>query len=173
MPRAKTPATGLTDTWGRNNRKLTDKSCPECGAIFRPLRSTSTYCSRPCARKKNGGHNAKPETWWTNSKGYIEGRIWRDGKQVRVKKHRLVMEQYIGRTLLPNEDVHHKDGDKQNNDIDNLELLLHGDHSRVTNGERTYERGYCLHLSDEERESRARRMREVRARAAINKVKGE
>jgi len=81
------------------------------------------------------------------------------------------MEQYIGRTLLPNEDVHHKDGDKQNNDIDNIELLLHGDHSRVTNGERTYERGYCLHLSDEERASRARR--EVRARAAINKAKGE
>jgi len=37
-------------------------------------------------------------------------------------EHRLVMEQHLGRKLLPKENVHHKDGDRLNNDISNLEL---------------------------------------------------
>lgn len=40
-----------------------------------------------------------------------------------VLKHRLVMEQLIGRELTPDEEVHHKDGDKSNNDPKNLELM--------------------------------------------------
>lgn len=40
----------------------------------------------------------------------------------RVYEHRLVMEQFIGRYLTPEEQVHHKDEDKRNNDISNLEL---------------------------------------------------
>ena len=47
-----------------------------------------------------------------------------------VLKHRLVMENFIGRYLLPNEIVHHKDGDKANNKISNLVLCSgHKEHS--------------------------------------------
>lgn len=42
----------------------------------------------------------------------------------RVPKHRLVMCEYLGRSLLPGENVHHKNGDKCNNGIDNLELWV-------------------------------------------------
>lgn len=42
-----------------------------------------------------------------------------------IRKHRLVMEQSLGRYLLPGEVVHHLDGDKQNNTIDNLRLYAH------------------------------------------------
>jgi hypothetical protein len=40
-----------------------------------------------------------------------------------VREHRLVMEQKLGRLLLPSEVVHHIDGDKANNHLDNLEVF--------------------------------------------------
>lgn len=169
MPAASAPSAGLTDTWGRRNRRLGDRKCPECGGTFRPLKAASTYCSIPCARKKNGGHNRKDESWWINQKGYREGRVTVDGEKRRVKEHRLVAGRIAGRPLLPDEDVHHRDGDKTNNVPENLEVLPHAEHTRVTNSERTYRRGYHLNLTDEERAARSGRMREMR-RAAIAKA---
>lgn len=40
----------------------------------------------------------------------------------KVLEHRLVMESVLGRYLEPNEVVHHKDGNKRNNDPSNLEV---------------------------------------------------
>lgn len=171
MPRAKNPTQGLTDSWGRKNRALADKACEQCGTIFRPIRAQSRYCSRPCAWANNGGHNRKPETWWVNAKGYLEGKIWLDEHtQIRVKKHRWLMEKHLGRKLLPTEDVHHKDENKLNNDMKNLELISHGAHSTLHNNKRTYRKGYQLNLSDSERAARSDRMK--LARAAISKATG-
>lgn len=39
-----------------------------------------------------------------------------------VPEHRLVMAQKLGRPLTNNETVHHKDGDRLNNNLDNLQL---------------------------------------------------
>ena len=44
---------------------------------------------------------------------------------------RMLMEQKLGRPLAPNEDVHHIDNDKTNNNIDNLEVQIHGEHQRA------------------------------------------
>lgn len=46
-----------------------------------------------------------------------------------VREHRLVMEKKLGRYLEPHEVVHHKDGDKLNNDPENLELTTLAEHT--------------------------------------------
>lgn len=44
--------------------------------------------------------------------------------------HRVLMENKLGRSLQPQEVVHHIDGDKNNNDPDNLMIMHWSDHSR-------------------------------------------
>lgn len=71
----------------------------------------------------------------TTSNGYIEiSSIAICPK--RKREHQAVMEKFIGRELRKNEVVHHIDGNKFNNDINNLALMSRSAHTRLHNIER-------------------------------------
>lgn len=63
-----------------------------------------------------------------------------NGKQLRL--HRILMEAYIGRKLMPWELVHHRDGDKHNNTLSNLSITIRSIHIK------THMIGECSRFTD-------------------------
>jgi hypothetical protein len=52
-------------------------------------------------------------------------------KKGNVKQHRRIMEEYLGRRLQPWEVVHHINGIKTDNRIENLQLMTASEHSSM------------------------------------------
>ena len=97
-----------------------------------PLRTDREGMNTPNSKRKRSiNATGENNSQWNGgrritSHGYVE--IYNPdhpNASVRgtVYEHRLVMEKKIGRYLLPEEDIHHIDEDKQNNHPDNLHLF--------------------------------------------------
>lgn len=106
------------------------------GTIYREQKLCSKQCKREWTSKLHRERNGLPEVTRRLRRGYVLLRIpARDGKPAfEVLEHRYNMEQKIGRPLRDNETVHHKFGNRQDNDPERLELWVknHGPGQRVT-----------------------------------------
>ena len=62
--------------------------------------------------------------WYMNDQGYIVKVNNFGGVRTTIRQHTEVMEEYLGRKLLPRENVHHRNGIRHDNRIENLELWV-------------------------------------------------
>lgn len=144
-------------------------ACPECGKprwVVRAdfLKKGNPKCCKCSIRanRKNLSHDIGPKHWnWNGgkyiSKGKDKGYIWvwmspdDEFISMRTKRgyaleHRLVMARFLGRPLKTWEFVHHKNGVKTDNRIENLELTSNGKH--CVDHHKGYEDGFLKGYSD-------------------------
>lgn len=133
--------------------KTIDIICPSCGKIHKNIahdikRRKSLIC-RSCSARQigkkygiiNGLKKGEEHNNWKGGKakdgsGYIQVLVQSDSpfypmvcnNGSRVREHRLVMAKILGRCLNSDEFVHHKNGDKQDNRIENLQLMSNHSH---------------------------------------------
>lgn len=116
------------------------KYCLHCKKEFSPKRKEQIYCSKSCAYKINSTKNRKktgPRSNWTYSKklnkdGYLimygGNHPYQSGRWM-IAEHIMLMEMHIKRRIKKEECVHHKNGIKTDNRMENLQLMRINVHS--------------------------------------------
>lgn len=110
---------------GKSMKKATIRKCLNCDKEFESTRAK--FCSKSCAaiHRTNSAQGKEAGYWFEN--GY---KVIYQGNGEGRKEHLLVMENHIGRKIKKGEVVHHKNEDRLDNRIENLELMSWAEHSK-------------------------------------------
>lgn len=112
--------------------------CIRCGSEFYKKQSDillgrGIFCSKSCKGKNSGpqSHNWKGGVNYCN--GYLKVYV---GLGRYREQHRVIMEKLLGRKLHTDEIVHHRNGKKDDNRIENLEIMSRAEHTKHHRAER-------------------------------------
>lgn len=102
------------------SRPTVAKSLKRSGVAMRP------------AKQRHGAMLGEKNPAWSGGRRQRVDGYWvvRVGGEDRLE-HRVVMERHLGRALGEDEVVHHRDGNRSNNDPANLELMTQAEHTRL------------------------------------------
>lgn len=116
------------------------KQCVECGNDIESRRA-KIYCGTACRNrgiaKNRRSYELNGSPTWKGgrklcSSGYV---LVKHPKSTRkdgyIQEHRLIIEEYFGRELRSDEDVHHINGDKQDNRLSNLVVIKREAHMKL------------------------------------------
>lgn len=110
--------------------------CPYCKQLFEIRKSLG--CKQICCKSCYGKYRTGKHYGSRVEKVFVSGYyyIWMPNHPFATKKgyiaeHRLVVEKHLGRYLEYYEDVHHVNGNKIDNRLENLIVLSHSDHMKL------------------------------------------
>lgn len=150
---------GISDR--KNGKDLSCKLCGKIVYVPKYRLKTFSYCSRKCSAQlayKNRIYKPLSKEIKDKISNNLTGRFrgedsphWKGGRILYadgyiyiyssnhpykdshgyVFEHRLIVEKEIKRYLLPSEHIHHINGNKQDNRIENLKILTNSEHLKL------------------------------------------
>ncbi|MEK2534368.1 HNH endonuclease signature motif containing protein [Tetragenococcus halophilus] len=111
-------------------KKVYEKNCTQCGKAFTTYGEETRCCSEECRHLRFSHRKGKKKDVKGNNT-YVSTKKLSFGRKVRM--HRAIVEQSIGRKLSPDEHVHHKNRNKRDNRIENLEVIDKTEHLKIHN----------------------------------------
>lgn len=121
-------------------RHVYSHTCLQCTRCFTSKSALSKYCCNRCQLLASDGIKSfrtnghlPINTTRVTPDGYVIIKISmsKDPHEDWVKEHTYIMEQHINRKLYPHEIIHHIDGNKKNNAIENLKVMTQSDHMMI------------------------------------------
>jgi hypothetical protein len=134
----------------KNGKTLTCLICDKNYYVPKYRIRIAKFCSREC----HSIYQMQLLGKFTNN--YKGGHLRKDGYRLVIHngklcyEHRLLVEKLLGRKLKKSEIVHHKDGNKMNNKVENLEITNRSKHLIMHNplDKRWHKNSFTNHLGE-------------------------